>query len=137
MRERIEGVHWRGWLVALSCGVWLCDGVAPAQAVPADTDDDPKVECVGNTTGTLTAPATIVLGDTPTLRWNVQVPTGCVVNVTLDRQSVARQGTRTVQPTSDTSYTLRAAAGSATRTLATVRVSVQLPRDQYGRINVT
>jgi hypothetical protein len=71
-------------------------------------------------------PATITLGQTATLTWNVQVPSGCNYLVALLGQSVGLQGSLPVQPLIDTSYTLTLSWGptGALWTTATTTASV-------------
>jgi len=70
-------------------------------------------------------PSTIAPGQSSKLEWNI---TGAR-SVTLDGQTVAAQGTRTVTPTQTTTYTLRVALndGSARELIAVVTVTGSQP----------
>ena len=76
-------------------------------------------------------PAAIAVGESATLAWSVQVPNGCPYTIALLGQSVGPQGSVTVQPVFDTTYTLTLVWGP-NRTLSTTAqaaVPVSLPRD--------
>ena len=51
-------------------------------------------------------PTTVMFGDSVTLSWNVQVPSGCNYALYVNGQRVGLQGSRQVQPLFDTSYPL-------------------------------
>lgn len=95
--------------------------------LPPGGGDPPAVDCLGSATATLTGPSGMIqLWQTATLTWNVQG--GCpLMKLNLAGIPVARQGSLVVQPIANTPYTLRASLGTASRSLATVGVLVQLP----------
>jgi hypothetical protein len=74
-------------------------------------------------------PRTVDLGQSATVRWNVQVPNGCAnLRLRLDRQAVNRQGSLRVVPIANTTYALRAWwPGQPPRTIATLAITVVLP----------
>jgi hypothetical protein len=77
-------------------------------------------------------PTTISFGQSVTLSWNVQVPSGCNYLVALLGQSVGLKGSLQVQPVFDTSYTLTLSWGptrSLYATAITPLVSVTVPTD--------
>ena len=77
-------------------------------------------------------PTTISFGQSVTLSWNVQVPSGCNYLVALLGQPVGLKGSLQVQPVFDTSYTLTLSWGP-TRSLYAIKttplVSVTVPTD--------
>jgi hypothetical protein len=116
--------------------------VPPAQAQtgdPSDPDDDPNLTCLNNTTGSVwTDPQTIPLGKSVTVHWSVQAPYNCTtVTQKLNSQSVPRNGSRTVWPTANATYVLKAWFSGASRILGSAAVTVGLPVDENGRPTVT
>ena len=106
--------------------------VAPAYALlpPKDeTGDPPGFDCLADATASLTVtPPTINLGQSATVQWNVQAPSGCgLLALWLDATPVAHTGSFTVQPMATASFTLRATIPNASRTLARVWITVVLP----------
>jgi len=77
-------------------------------------------------------PTTVTFGQSVSLSWNVQVPSGCNYLVAILGQSMSPQGSVQVQPIFDTSYTLTLSWGP-TRSLYTIAttplVSVTVPKD--------
>lgn len=114
-----------------ACGATPIDPLSEQQdaltRLPPGDGDPPAVDCLGSATATLTGPSgAIQLWQTATLTWSVQG--GCsLMKLTLAGVPVARQGSLVVQPIANTPYTLRATLGTASRSLATVGVLVQLP----------
>ena len=81
-----------------------------------------------------------VLGQSTTLRWNLLVPAGCVMSFSIVEADIftSKRATLGVTPPAygTHTYTLQARSGSYSRSWKTT-VRVALPRDGYGRINVT
>src|SRR5262245_37063255 len=90
--------------------------------------DDPAVDCLSDTTATFEASAdTIAPGQSVTVSWSVQVPSGCAAVTQSIRGwgAVARSGSFTVTPTTDVSFVLSVSMARASRTLALVTVGIQ------------
>lgn len=106
-----------------------------SSALPIDDGDgDPTNtvlhRCLTEATGSLSAtPASVPLGGSSTLRWNVSIPSGCTaVRTYLDSQLVATSGSRIVTPQASSTHRLRLyISGYGERTLATTNIGVQLP----------
>jgi hypothetical protein len=115
-------------LLALAIG-GATSGLALPPIDPNDPDDPPGADCVGDATGGVSVtPATINLGQSVTVSWNVHVTAGCnAVVQTLNGLSVTRTGSMTVQPMANTSWALAVRMGQARRTLAYGGVTVILP----------
>ena len=100
------------------------------------TGDEPPGSCLDNVTASLRAsPTSIVQGQTTTVSWSVQAG-NCTVTQSLGGVSVPRSGSRDYAPTSNATWMLVVRLGSRTRTWR-ASVTVSLPKDEYGRINVT
>src|SRR5689334_239487 len=69
---------------------------------PPDPGDGPPVDpkCALHSTGTLSAPASIKLGESATVSWSVSIPATCrnPGALTLNGAPIATQGTWNVQP---------------------------------------
>ena len=105
--------------------LWLAGVVVPAVltvlAVPLPAGamppigKDPPPSCVDSVTVSFYASrSTVLLGESTTLRWNVQA-NGCNVTQTLNGASVARYGSRVEWPTSNHTWRLTVRQGSETR----------------------
>src|SRR5262249_51891443 len=84
--------------------------------------------CLTDTTATFQASAdTIESGQSVTVSWSVQVPSGCAaVTQSISGQgAVARNGSFTITPTTDVSFVLRVSMARASMTLGTVTVAIQ------------
>jgi hypothetical protein len=98
--------------------------------------DDPPPSCLDNVTTTFYAsPTTIAVGQKTTISWNVHAG-NCPVTQTIGGVSVLRSGSREETPSTNATWTLTVRLGSRTRRW-TASVAVTLPKDEYGRINVT
>jgi hypothetical protein len=107
---------------------------AQPQLRPRDDPDDPgdpindhALECLADTRlVSFTATPSVVppFGGTVTLSWSVGLPTGCSPAVRLNGQTVSASGSRQVQPSVTTRYTLTAALAGLTKTLGGVTVGV-------------
>jgi len=64
---------------------------------------------------------------TSTISWRIRAPSECHFTFSLDGARVGATGTRTVQPTRTTTYTLRGRAFGIQRVLARVTVDLQFP----------
>lgn len=84
------------------------------------------VECLGDTTvDVFTAtPSTVKPGVESTLKWKVTVTGQCGVSLALNGSPVSKTGTRTVTPTTTTTYRLVGKMNTVERTLGTVTVAV-------------
>jgi parallel beta helix pectate lyase-like protein len=104
-------------------------GAVPARALPPidPNDPPPAVDCVGDTTGTVSVtPRTINLGQSITVSWRVTA--ACPgIQQKLNTWSVARTGSMTLQPMANTGYSLQVSMLGAYRTVATSSVQVILP----------
>jgi hypothetical protein len=108
----------------------------PAGAMPPIGREPPPPSCVGNVTVSFHASRlSVPLGETTTLHWNVRA-NGCNVTQTINGASVARTGSRVETPTSNRTWTLTVRQGPGSRSWS-APVTVTLPEDAYGRINVT
>jgi hypothetical protein len=104
--------------------------VAPkVDARPDDDDIDIDERCIGIVVNSFTAtPASVVLGATSTLRWDVRVPLGCRVGLAVNGQTVRKQGALQVTPIADTTYRLTARFPNLPPgTIASTEVRVVLP----------
>lgn len=116
--------------LALGCQLDEDESVATA-AIDDDPNDEPPVNrCLEDTTGTLTASASMVTWpQTVSLAWNATVPTGCTVRIFLNATQVARQGTLVVQPQADSTHRLRVSVvGVGERVLASRFIKVETPQ---------
>lgn len=149
--------------LALLAGVLARPTTASAQIPDTGGDTDPPGEdlalyCLTEARGSIWAsPDSLIVGQTTTLTWSVQAPSGCsALAVTVHGLSEGRSGSRTVSgidnsssvhpPVSEqpellphlrTKYSLRVTFAGARRTLADVDVTVYLPMGVDGRYAVT
>jgi hypothetical protein len=84
------------------------------------------LECLGDTTvNSFTAsPPTIRPGGASTLKWKVTLPQSCGVQLFLNGSPVAKSGSRSVAPTTGTTYQLVGKMFTVQQTLSTVTVAV-------------
>jgi hypothetical protein len=113
-------------------------GAGAEQSVPMPPPGgDPPPSCIENVTASFYAsPPTVALGQTTTLHWNVRAGACGVTQSIGGLGNVARSGSLAVTPMTPRSYTLTVRLGSRSKSFST-SVDVTLPKDQYGRINVT
>jgi len=105
-------------------------GVSPAYANPTDPGDPDSPCLTGLHVKSFTAsPSSVDLGQTATLRWNVQVPRSCAqLRLELLGQAVRLQGTLRVTPIANTTYLLNARwRGQRAGTIARFALEVVLP----------
>ena len=106
-------------------------GVAPSGGSVLLAPPDPCLPAPQILNFTVT-PTTVAFGQSVTLSWNVQVPSGCNYLVAILGRSMPLQGSVQDQPIFDTSYTLTLSWGP-TRSLyaiaTTPAVSVIVPKD--------
>ena len=102
-----------------------------ASALPPEGTENPRLErCLSEATGSFTAtPATVPLGASSTLKWNVKIPSSCpTVRVYFGQTSVGTTGTQVVTPQANSEFRIRLfISGYGERTLSTANVAVQLP----------
>lgn len=99
--------------------------------------DDGALECLGDTSlsSFSASPARLAPFAGPaTLRWSASVPVGCRVGFRINGRSVSRSGSLEVLPAVDTSYTLSAHVGPASRVLG--RVTVAVDTDACSRVEL-
>ncbi len=107
---------------------------------PLDDDidiDDGALECLGDVSlSSLSAsPNQLVPFSGPaTLSWSVSVPTGCHPAYRINGRSVSRSGSLEVAPAVDTTFTLSAHLGRASRVLG--RVTVAVDTDACSRVEL-
>ncbi len=84
------------------------------------------IECLNNTTiNTFSAsPSTIRPGIASTLKWEVTVPVGCGVSLSLNGSPVQKSGSRTVEPTTTTTFRLVGRMSTVEQELGEVTVAV-------------
>jgi VCBS repeat protein len=122
--------------VAASTLMTLLAVLAPARAMPPIGEDPPE-SCLDDVWAEFYAsPGTVTLGQSTTLRWNVET-NGCTVTLGLGGVgNVSRTGSRVVTPGYSHWYTLTARRNAMAKTFY-AWAAVDLPRDVWGRINVT
>jgi hypothetical protein len=117
-------------VLALTVGAYP---VSPVYAGPPDPGTPPDSPCLaGLQVKSFTAtPASVALGATSTLRWNVSVPRNCPqLTLQLGGQPVRKQGTLVVKPIADTAYALQTRwRGRLQGTIRTIAVTVVLPAE--------
>jgi hypothetical protein len=93
---------------------------------PTEEMIEKAVECLGDTTvNSFTAsPTTVRPGHASTLNWKVTSPGGCSVQLLLNNAPVAKTGSRSIEPSTTTTYKLVGKVFTVQRTLATVTVAV-------------
>lgn len=72
--------------------------------------------------------STAPFGDPVTLRWDVDIPTGCGVRLAINGAPIAATGSMTVEPAQTTPYSITASARGFRRTLGRVVVRVDTAR---------
>jgi FG-GAP-like repeat/Right handed beta helix region len=117
-------------LVAVVAGMY---GAPRVYAIPPEPPEPPEVPCLaGLAVKSLGAtPSSVNLGESSTLRWNVQVPRDCAqLRLQLNGQPVGKQGALRVTPIADTTYVLSARwLGRLQGRIATAAVRVILPAE--------
>jgi hypothetical protein len=94
---------------------------------PGRPIDEHALECLAETqlVSFTASPSSVPpFGGSVTLKWSVKPPSGCSPAVRLNGQSVAASGSRQVQPSVSTRYSLTAAIGGLTKSLGGVTVNV-------------
>jgi hypothetical protein len=84
------------------------------------------LECLGATTlNSFTAsPTSVRPGVASTLKWNVTIPGGCAVKLSLNGSPVSATGSRSVEPSTTTTFRLMQSMSTVQGTLGSVTVSV-------------
>ncbi|MBS1722017.1 MAG: hypothetical protein JSS66_03300 [Armatimonadetes bacterium] len=84
------------------------------------------VECLGDTNLVHFGAdrTSITAGQTVTLTWDVDIPSGCPISVRLNNQQVPRKGSRTVRPVRFVSYRLDCGGAGVTQPLGVVNITV-------------
>ena len=97
---------------------------------PTEEMIEKAVECLDETAvNSFTAsPATVRPGQASTLNWRVATSQGCGVQLFLNNSTVSKTGTRSVEPTTTTTYRLVGKMSTLQRTLGTVTVAVDTSR---------
>jgi hypothetical protein len=70
------------------------------------------------------SPTTVRPGQASTLKWDVTLPSGCSVKLSLNNSTIPKAGTRSVEPVTTTSYRLIGKMFTVEGTLGTVTVAV-------------
>jgi hypothetical protein len=106
-------------------------GVSAGYAIPTNPGEPEDPPCLaGLTVRSFTAsPSAVDLGQSATIRWNVQVPSGCVqLRLDLNGQPIWRQGALRVTPIANSTFALHARwRGRLQGTIATLTIRVVLP----------
>lgn len=116
-------------LVALGVAL-AADGVPAAYAISTGPHDPPDSRCLAGLSirGFTATPASVRLGRPTTLRWSVEVPSGCPqLRVELNGQPVGRQGALRLAPIADSTYALDARWAGRRYGIATAALTVVLP----------
>jgi hypothetical protein len=91
------------WSYAITATIVLASGKLAAE----NNNGTHPSKCLTGAVVEMTAtPSVVSYGQTSTLRWNVQLPKGCSVNVQLNGKTVAYGGTEAVTPVYSGSYIL-------------------------------
>jgi hypothetical protein len=138
----MEGVMRGARLILLLTALVPELGAAAAQSLPiappGGGGGDPPPSCIENVTASFNAsPSTVALGQPTTLSWNVHAGACGVTQSIGGLGNVARSGSLAVTPTTPRSYTLTVWLGNSRSKSFSTSVGITLPKDQYGRINVT